>query len=93
MKRLAQKLGTALMLAASLAVAGHIYEHCLTSTANTLINCPVCQSIMASSTNAATPAQAELIFLRDAVLSATPGYYFCPAGALRSRAPPSVLFS
>ena len=93
MKRIAQKSGILLMLAASLAVAGHIYEHSAAKAADALYNCPVCQSIMAASAHAALPVKIELVLLCDAVTPVLPGYFSLHTSSDRSRAPPPVLFS
>lgn len=93
MKRIAQKFGIMLMLAASLAVAGHIFQHCLANPPDTLINCSVCQSIMASSVHAATPDEVEFVFLCAAIQSITPDHSSLHNAADQSRAPPPVFFS
>lgn len=90
MKRIAQKFGLTLMLAAAFTVAAHVFQHCVSYSEDTLGDCRVCQSIMAASAHAAAPAEAELVFVRDAVPPATPSYHFSPAAPSQSRAPPSA---
>ncbi len=93
MKQIAHKFGLLMMMTAALAVAGHIFQHCTASSAETLNDCRVCQSIMAASAHSAQPAEAELVFLRDAALPVIPDYFFLTAGSDLSRAPPRVFFS
>ena len=93
MREIIRKFGVLMMLAASLTVAGHVFEHCTAGSAAALLNCPVCQSITASSAHAASAAEADLVFLRDAVPQINFEYYFFPASTAQSRAPPHAVIS
>ncbi len=93
MKSLARKLGLLTLMAAALAVAGHIYAHCTVLTAGSYAACSLCSDIQGTSVGAAVRVDAGLVFLRVERLQPLTAVSAEKTYSETSRAPPGAVLS
>ena len=93
MKNFAHKFGLMMLMAAAFTVAGHVYSHCAAASAESFVNCSLCNAIQGTSVNAAPPANPEIVLLYTVAIPEVTLLSFEAAQSEISRAPPGAVFS